>query len=76
MISERRVRKLLDQLCVQLGFCLPPEDAQRLASDPPTEVRAFTDALFSAEGFSPETADRHLYRRVRDMIASAFRESE
>jgi hypothetical protein len=37
-------------------------------------VVAFTDAVFTAEGLPPETADRHLYRQVRDMVAAAFRD--
>jgi hypothetical protein len=38
-------------------------------------VRAFTDAVFSAEGLDPDAADRHLYRQVRDVVASAFQKS-
>jgi hypothetical protein len=58
-----------------LGFCLPPVEQDRLASDPPKDVRAFTDAVFSAEGLDPATADRHLYRQVRDVIAAALQRS-
>jgi hypothetical protein len=39
-------------------------------------VVTFTDAVFSAEGLPPETADRHLYRQVRDLVAAAFRETD
>lgn len=72
MLGERQTRQLLDSLCIKLGFCLPPDDIEHLASDPPTDVLAFTDAVFVAEGLSPETADRHLYRQVRNMVAAAF----
>ena len=76
MISEKQVGVLLDKLCVELGFCLPSEDAVRLQQDPPSNVRAFTDAVFAAEGLEPSTADRHLYRQVRDMVAGAYRSLE
>ena len=64
--------RLLDKLCVRLGFCLPPVERQRLAENPPPELLAFTDAVFVAEEMDPVTADRHLYREVRDLIREAF----
>jgi hypothetical protein len=74
-VNRKEVEALLYKLCVDLGFCLPPVEQDRLASDPPKDVRAFTDAVFSAEGLDPATADRHLYRQVRDVIAAALQRS-
>lgn len=74
MLSEKEVDVLLTELCVQLGFCLPPADCTRLREKPQADVREFTDAVFAAEGMDPSTADRRLYRQVRDMIAHAFGE--
>ena len=76
MLNEKEVEDLLNRLCVRLGFCLPPQDIVRLRGAPPDEALAFTDAVFTAEGLDPATADRHLYRQVRDMIADAFRQAE
>lgn len=76
MPSEPEIHKLLWDLCVQLGFCLPPEEERRLKDEPPKDVRAFTDAVFRAEGLDPLTADRRLYRQVRDLVAAAFNRSE
>lgn len=76
MMSEKEVGDLLNGLCVRLGFCLSPDDIARLRENPPGEVLAFADAVFAAEGLDPATADRHLYRQVRDMIADAFQQSE
>ena len=73
MLSEHEVRQVLDTLCIDLGFCLPPETQQALIADPPTDVRAFADAVFIGEGLDPSTSARHLYRQVRDMIADSFR---
>ena len=72
MLSRGEAEALLSKLCIELGFCLSPIVHDRLASDPPKDARAFTDAVFSAEGMNPATADRHLYRQVQDMISAAF----
>jgi hypothetical protein len=45
--------KLLNDLCVRLGYCLPPDDPQRIITDPPTSVETFPDAVVIAEGFVP-----------------------
>jgi hypothetical protein len=72
MLTSEEVQSLLDRLCVDLGFCLPPAEHNRLCDDPPQDVVLFTDAVFRAEGLNPEHADRHLYRQVRDYVAEAF----
>jgi hypothetical protein len=64
--------RLLDDLCVDLGFCLPPRERERLLTSPPATVDAFTDAVFVAEGMNPELADRHLWRQVRSRVAKTF----
>lgn len=73
MLSELESRRLLDELCVELGFCLPPESQQRVVESPPADVVSFTDAIFSEEGLDPSTVERRLYRCVREMVAGAFR---
>ena len=77
MLSPHETEVLLDKLCVTLGFCLPPNAYEALKENPPADITRFTDAVFVAEGFTdPATADRHLYRRVRAMVAEAFGRSE
>lgn len=71
-LSEPDAYCLLYALCACLGFCLPPEATERLRVNPPPDVCGFADAVFRAEGLDPETADRHLYRQVREMVAAAF----
>jgi hypothetical protein len=72
MLSSIETEQLLYELCVTLGFCLPPAERERLANCPPGTVRQFTDAVFAAEGLDPMTADRALYRQVKTMVAKAF----
>jgi hypothetical protein len=74
--TSSKTRRLLDELCVDLGFCLPPEQYARLSSSPPTSVGAFTDAVFAAEGLDPQLADRRLLQTVGDRIAKYFDELE
>jgi hypothetical protein len=57
---------------VKLGFCLPPIAQEQLASAAPADVRGFVDAVFVAEGLDPSTADRHLYRQVRDVVSDGY----
>jgi hypothetical protein len=75
MLSEKEAIALLSRLCIDLGFCVPPVDAARLNAIAPKDPRGFTDAVFLSEGLDPQTADRHLYRRVLSVVADAFRRS-
>ena len=72
MLNPNETESLLSELCFELGFCLPPEDEDKLIETPPNTVEAFTDAVFLAEGLDPQNADRHLYRQVRDKVAETF----
>jgi hypothetical protein len=76
MLTESEVEWLLGDLCVQLGFCLPPDEEERLKTCPPPDVRSFTDAVFIAEGLDPDTAGLNLYRQVRDRVARAFQRAK
>jgi hypothetical protein len=73
VLQPSELHQLLDRLCTQLGFCLPPADQVRLAEHPPQTAEAFTDAVFEAEGLDPATADRHPYRQVRKLVRETFR---
>ena len=74
-LTPREADILLDDLCIRLGFCLPPLDRTQLRDCPPPDPRSFTDAVFRAEGLDPSTADLHLYRQVKARITRAFFEA-
>ncbi|MGK5672489.1 hypothetical protein ACSNOB_06555 [Micromonospora sp. URMC 106] len=61
------VQRLLDELCIKLGFCLPPEENRRLRESPPGEVDSFTDAVFKAEGMG-DMSYTDLRRQVREVV--------
>ena len=63
---------LLRQLCVELGFCLPPDAFERLVAAPPDDPDSFTEAVFREEGLDPATVERWLWREVRDRVVRAF----
>ena len=65
------VESLLDELCVDLGFCLSPEEYGRLRDAPPRDVDVFTDAVFVAEGLDPRR-DNRLRRQVRERVVRHF----
>jgi len=66
--------RLLEDLCVRLGYCLPPEAKDRILSDPPKSVDAFTDAVAMAEGLDPIAMATEQRQQVRRLVAAAFGE--
>ena len=46
---QRELQALLDELCVDLGFCLPPDDQKRIISVPYYDAEGFTSEVFAAE---------------------------
>lgn len=75
MVDRATVYRLLDTLCVDMGFCLRVSEVERLANDPPEDAVAFTDEVFRSEGLDPQTADRHQYRQVRAIVSDAFKKA-
>ncbi len=75
-MKKTRIEWLMEDLCVQYGFCLPPAEYTRLISSPPPTIDAFTDAVFVAEGLDPLFADKRLRRHVRDRVRKYFETDE
>jgi hypothetical protein len=72
MLNDNELESLFSTLCIDLGFCLPPDEYARLRENPPTDINDFTEAIFIAEGLDPQYASRHLYREVKAVIINAF----
>jgi hypothetical protein len=49
---ERKIRYFLYDLCVDWGFCIPPEDADRIASMKCIAADKFAIEVMKAEGFT------------------------
>jgi hypothetical protein len=70
--SGVEVQRLLDDLCIKLGFCLPPNEQHRLRVSPPPDADSFADTVFEAEGMDPRLY-KQLRRQVRDTIDQHMR---
>jgi hypothetical protein len=75
MLTAQQADFLLSDLCITLGFCLPPHVRKQLTYDAPVGVDEFTRAVFVAEGLNP-SADRKLFSRAAGLVAKAYRQSE
>ena len=72
-MSPKQIQFLLDELCVDLGFCLPPDAQAELVKHPPPDVEAFTDAVIRAEGLDPHASiPVRLRRDVKARVAKHF----
>jgi hypothetical protein len=70
-LTETEVVRLLERLCVDLGFCLTADEAQKLETDPPATVDSFTRAVLKADGKDSE-AHARVYGQVAVVVAAAF----
>lgn len=64
---DSNVQRLLNELCVKLGYCLPPDERRRLEEAPPGAVDSFTDAVFEAEGVG-DMSYTDSRRQVREVV--------
>jgi hypothetical protein len=71
-LTSRDVDALLSKLCVELGFCLPPNDIARLKAQPPRTVDAFVEALYAAEGLDLVMSPYELQQAVRRRVVEVF----
>lgn len=61
------VGRLLDELCADLGFCLPTAQSVRLVRSGAVDVDEFTDAVFAAAGMRSDHFP-HLRHQVRERV--------
>jgi hypothetical protein len=69
---EVEVQQFLNELCVELGFCLPPDEQRRLRESPAADADSFTDAVFEAEAMDPGVNER-LRGQVRERTDGRMR---
>lgn len=66
---ERELMYLMADLCVKWGFCIPPEDLERISKAKCYTAQAFARDLLLAEGMNPDHESGW-----RNRIAARFRE--
>lgn len=69
--TSRRIQDLLHELCVELGFCLPPTEQDAILADPPLDVDLFAERVLRAEGLDP-SSDVALCAQVRARVAAVL----
>jgi hypothetical protein len=76
-MPPEKIAALLTELCVVLGFCLPPDAVARLKSDPPADPDEFAEAVIRAQGLDPYAEiPLNLRRNIRNRVAQHFRDAE
>jgi hypothetical protein len=76
-MPPEKIATLLTELCVVLGYCLPPDAIARLKNDPPAGAGEFADAVIRAEGLDPRAEiPLHLRRDIRNRVARHFKDAE
>jgi hypothetical protein len=68
---ERQLRCLLRDLCVELGFCIPPSDIERIATVQHLTAEEFADEVLRAEGFNPDYEEKWR-RNIRQRFIDRF----
>jgi hypothetical protein len=68
---EERLSHLLYELCVDWGFCIPPADAQRIASTKSLTADQFAYAVLTAEGSVAEYEARW-FEQIRQRFVGRF----
>ena len=71
---EDALRYFLHDLCVEWGFCLPPDDAERIAQGQNWRADEFALAVLRAEGFIPPESEKKWRRRIRQRFRDLFGE--
>jgi hypothetical protein len=69
-LSGRQTRELLWDLCVDLGYCLQPEQHAQVERESPTNPRDFAQLVMTLEGVG--TGDPDMYAQVLGRVLSAF----
>ncbi len=71
MKVENEIRKYLDEICVELGFCLPPKDIEKLVSKEYYMADKFVREVFTIEGINPDI-ELQLFRQVKKKFIDRF----
>ena len=58
-------------ICVDFGFCLPPDGYERIRANPPETVVDFVDAVYLEEGLAGDKR-QPLRQAVEDRVAKYF----
>lgn len=69
MGAVKAVESLLERLCVEFGFSLPPHEWDAIVANPPQGVEAFARRVWEAEGRDAPRAGDPLFLRLCKAVA-------
>lgn len=69
---EHKLTTLLDWLCIQWGFCLPPKERDRIAKCERWDAQEFALAVVTAEGFPAPAEEIEWLRQIRNRFIEYF----
>ena len=72
---ERKLRYFLYDLCVDWGFCIPPDDSDRIASMQRVTAEEFAIEVVKAEGFGGSTGSEWV-KKISIRFADHFGSDE
>lgn len=68
---SKEIEYLLNDLCIDWGFCIPPEDIKRITEVATWEADDFACQVLMAEGMNPEY-EKHWRSKIRDQFVEKF----
>lgn len=71
MDLETEIRSFLNEVCVDFGFCLPPNDVDALASRNQYIADEFIREIFKVEGLNPDV-ELKLFRQVKKRFTDKY----
>jgi hypothetical protein len=69
-LSTADILALLDRICDEQGFCMPPPDRARIAAIQPLGAESFAEEVMLAEGFDSQN-DAETKQRLIQMFLDA-----
>lgn len=68
---EKEIEKLLNFLCVEWGFCIPPKDQERLRKSNYLDASEFSRSVLIAEGMDAKL-EIEWFRKIRNKFIETF----
>jgi len=65
---------LLDRLCVEWGFCIPPKCAEEIVNRPSITAEELASAVLEAEEMNPQD-EQAWFQKIADRFIEQFGES-
>ena len=71
---EKDLSDLMTKLCIEWGFCIPPNDFHRIAASQRLNTAQFATEVLLAEGLNPEY-ELQWFRNIKRRFIEQFGES-